>query len=405
MAFEFHSPYNGRTEERIRKVYHSLSEKDRRRYAAIEAEKLGHGGITYIAGLLDCSEHTIRRGLGELDHLEHDPAGDQQRLPGGGRKPKIEQEPEIEDNLYSVLDVHLGGHPDDPEIVWTHLSPEAIAERVTELGTPVSGPTIADWLHDHNLRRRKIKKSIPGGHTPDRDEQFVYIDSLRQGFRAAGNPIFSIDTKAKEHLGTMFRDGRACSSAPFQAFDHDYPSWSDGVLIPHGIYDPVRNHGHLNLGTSHDTSEFACDSFRWFWQRIGRYHYPRATKILWLCDGGGSNSCRHWIFKQDLGRLATAIGLPIRVAHYPAYCSKYNPIERRFFSQVTRTCSGVLLKSISFAMEQMRKTATSTGLSTTVHWIKREYETKRKATVEFMQNMPIKFDNILPLWNYTATAR
>jgi len=110
----------------------------------------------------------------------------------------------------------------------------------------------------------------------------------------------------------------------------------------YGTWDPIRNHGHLNLGLSADTSQFACESFRWFWKRIGRHHYPDPTRVLWLCDAGGSNHCRHTIFKQDLQELANELGIDIRVAHYPTYCSKYNPIERRFFSQVTRACEGVM---------------------------------------------------------------
>jgi hypothetical protein len=156
------------------------------------------------------------------------------------------------------------------------------------------------------------------------------------------------------------------------------------------------------VGFSRDTSQFACDSFWWFWRRRGRFQYPDATEILWLCDAGGSNNCRHNIFKQDLGELARRIELPIRVAHYPTYCSKFNPIERRFFSQVGRTCRGVLFDSLETVVNQMRKTKTATGLSTTVHVIKQVYERGRKATQAFLDNMNFTFDSILPMWNYTA---
>ena len=164
----------------------------------------------------------------------------------------------------------------------------------------------------------------------------------------------------------------------------------------------VRNHGHLNLGLSKDTSQFACDSFWWFWRKSGRFQYPDATEILWLCDAGGNNNCRHHIFKQDLSELAARVGLPIRIAHDPSYCSKFNPIERRFFSQVGRTCQGILFDTLGIAVEQMRKTKTATGLSTTVHVIQKAYQRGRKATQEFLNNMNITFDSILPTWNYTA---
>ena len=174
------------------------------------------------------------------------------------------------------------------------------------------------------------------------------------------------------------------------------------MLIPHGIYDLKRNHGHINLGTSHETSQFACESFRWYWKRIARQHYPHASEILWLCDAGGSNNYRHHIFKQDLETLAGEIGLPIRVAHYPTYCSKYNPIERRFFPHVTRACQGMLFDTIETATRLMRKTKTRTGLTSSVHVIKKLYHKGRKVRDNFLETARIIYDTILPKWNYTA---
>ena len=177
----------------------------------------------------------------------------------------------------------------------------------------------------------------------------------------------------------LYRKGRVrCSSA----FDHDFPSWADGVVIPHGIYDRRANVGHINLGLSHDTTQFACDSFKWFWNRIGRQRYPTATSILLVCDGGGSNSANKYIFKRDLQQLCNEIDVEIRVAHYPPYCSKYNPIERRLFPHVGRACRGMLFESIDRVVQLMRRTRTATGLRTTVNVIRRAYETKRYRTDE-----------------------
>lgn len=402
MTFQFADRYDDQTERHMRAVYETLSEKDRRRYAAVEAEKLGRGGIKYIAGLLGCSTMTISRGRAELDRLpDDDPAEGRQRRPGGGRKPKLEEIPETEDNLCSLLEFRTAGEPDDESVVWTDLSLPELSHRLADCGTPASPPTIRRWLQEQEIKLRKIEKSIPGGATADRNEQFERIADLRECFRLAGNPMFSIDTKAKEHLGRLYRAGRVWTSRPWRAFDHDFPHWADGVLIPHGIYDPRRNHGHLNLGLSRDTSEFVCDSFYWYWRRLGRFHYPQATEILWLCDAGGSNNCRHHIFKQDLANLSVRLDVAIRVAHYPSYCSKFNPIERRFFPHVSRACTGMLFDSLSRVEELMRKTATSTGLSTTVHTIQRAYETGRKAMDNLYERIPIKFDSILPRWNYT----
>ncbi len=174
------------------------------------------------------------------------------------------------------------------------------------------------------------------------------------------------------------------------------------MIIPHGIYDLKLNQGYLNLGTSKDTSEFACDSLKAWWLARGQFDYPQASSILILCDGGGSNSSRHYIFKRDLQSLANELGLELRIAHYPPYCSKYNPIEHRLFPHVTRACQGVIFKSVALVKELMDKTKTAQGLKVTVNIIDQVYKTGRKATAEFIDNMPIVFDEYLPKWNYTA---
>ena len=155
----------------------------------------------------------------------------------------------------------------------------------------------------------------------------------------------------------------------FRAFDHDFPSWATGVIIPHGIFDLARNRGHINIGLSHDTSQFACDSLRWYWNRIGQRCYPYAKSILLLCDCGGSNSAAQYLFKQDLQYLVNDLGIEIRVAHYPSYCSKFNPIERRFFPHVGRACQGMLFDTLDTVVRLMRKASTTTGLQTTVNVI------------------------------------
>lgn len=307
--------------------------------------------------------------------------------------------------MIQCLDVRTAGDPDEEDIVYTDLSPQDLADTLAEMGTPVCRDAIARWLDDAGIRRRQIRKDLPGGEHPDRDAQFERIGELVRLYEEAGNPWFSMDTKAKEHLGSLFRKGRVRGSSSFQAFDHDFPSWADGVIIPHGIFDPQRNSGHLNIGLSHDTSEFACDSFRWFWNRIGKQSYPNATSILLTCDGGGSNSATKYIFKHDLERLSKSIGVEIRIAHYPPYCSKYNPIERRFFPHVGRACAGMLFDSLATVVSLMRATKTRTGLSATVHVIKRAYELGRIATNEMKARLNIAYDQVLPKWNYVASPK
>jgi len=235
-----------------------------------------------------------------------------------------------------------------------------------------------------------------------RNEQFENIVRLRDVHIAQGNPVISMDTKKKEYLGNFYRAGHLYTTEELQVYDHDFNSQAEGIVIPHGIYDVQRNTGYIHLGTSHDTSEFACDCIRDWWYKQGHLDYPHATTILVLCDGGGSNSSRHYIFKQDLQALADELGIEIRIAHYPPYTSKYNPIEHRMFPHVTRACQGVVFKSIELVKELMEKTRTRQGLKVTVQIVDQVYQTGRRAAKDFKETMRIVFDEFLPKWNYTA---
>ncbi len=195
------------------------------------------------------------------------------------------------------------------------------------------------------------------------------------------------------------------TQAEIQVFDHDWPSLAVGVAIPHGLYDLSRNEGYIQIGTSHDTGEFACDSLRYWWQHYGSKHYPSARSILLLCDGGGSNNSRHYLFKQDLQTLANELGITIRVAHYPPYTSKYNPIEHRLFPHVTRACQGVIFESLEIVQQLIAKTKTKTGLKVFATILDRIYQTGRKVTEAFKQTMAIVFDDYLPQWNYRAVPQ
>lgn len=192
------------------------------------------------------------------------------------------------------------------------------------------------------------------------------------------------------------------TTEPIAVCDHDFPSLATGVAIPHGLYDMTDNVGYIQIGTSHDTSEFACDSIRYWWQTYGKQRYPLANSILVLCDGGGSNSSRYYIFKQDLQALVNELGIEIRIAHYPPYLSKYNPIEHRLFPHITRACQGVILQSVQLLQDLIATTTTRTGLRVFTTILDRPYQTGRKVAENFKSMMKIIFDQRLPQWNYTA---
>lgn len=397
-------PYRPEIERVMKKYYATLSEKDQRRYAAVEALKLGLGGKTYIARVLGCSEKTVHNGLVELGQLPDEPEYEAAiRKSGGGRKRYDEHHPDIDEQFLNVLKEHTAGDPMDEKVVWTDLTPDEISKLLEQKHrVKVSKSVVKKLLQKHNYRRRKAQKKQTMKTVAHRDEQFRNIQVQVAEFKAQGNPIISFDTKKKEALGNFYRAGHLYTREELHAFDHDFNTFADGVIIPHGIYDMLQNIGYIHIGTSKDTSQFACDCFRSWWLQFGRSLYPHATSILALCDGGGSNGSRHYIFKEDLQQLADELGIEIRIAHYPPYCSKYNPIEHRLFPHVTRACQGVLFTSVKLVKELIEKTKTSKGLKVFVKVIDTVYQTGRKVANDFKQTMRIVFDDFLPAWNYRA---
>jgi len=203
-------------------------------------------------------------------------------------------------------------------------------------------------------------------------------------------------------IGNFYREGKVyCTQAP-EVYDHDFNSFSEGTIIPHGIYDIKRNEGYVTLGISKDTSEFCTDCIRDWWQNYGKQNYPYADSILVLADGGGSNSSRHYIFKEDLQKLVNDIGIEICMSHYPPYTSKYNPIERRLFCHIARVWSGVVFSDIYVVNDLVNQTSTSKGLKVFSVIKEKIYATARKVSDTFKENLPIIFDSRLGKWNYTA---
>ena len=203
-------------------------------------------------------------------------------------------------------------------------------------------------------------------------------------------------------IGQLYREGQTYTQAPIEVYDHDWPKLAKAKAIPHGLYDLQHNLGYLQIGTSHDTSAFACDSIRYWWQTYGSVLYPFATSILLLCDGGGSNSSRTYLFKAALQQLSNEVGIEIRIAHYPPYTSKYNPIEHRLFPHVSRVCEGVIFDSVETVKDLMATATTRTGLKVFTTILDNVYQTGQKVAEDFKKNMSIVFDEVLPQWNYTA---
>lgn len=238
-----------------------------------------------------------------------------------------------------------------------------------------------------------------------RNQQFEIIQQERERHILLGSPVLSVDTKKKEFLGGLYREGKLyCHEGePLKRFDHDFPYLADGKVIPHGIYDVQANSGFVTLGTSSETAEFIGASLKLWWNYRGRFDYPAADTILLLFDSGGANAARSHQFKLEILKLAAQTGRTWQVAHYPPYCSKWNPIEHRFFPHVTRAMQGIYLDSAETIRACIHERATtSTGLTSRAHVLNREFQRGQKTVESVPANYPFVASEQLPQWNYTC---
>jgi len=236
----------------------------------------------------------------------------------------------------------------------------------------------------------------------NRNEQFEHIAKLKSQFVENDLPVLSIDTKKKEMIGNFYRDGKAFCTKSLEVNDHDFNSFSEGVAVPHGIYDLAKNTCYLSIGTNKDTAEFVTDNINYHWNNSIKKDYPNAKKMLILCDGGGSNSSSHYIVKEQLKLLAVKLQVEIVVAHYPPYCSKWNPIEHRAFSYISKKWQGVVFNNYDIIKELAEQTTTKAGFSVKAYINTKIYQTGKKASEEFMKTMLVNviFNDFLPKWNY-----
>ena len=391
--------YDDEIEKAMIALYKSLSEKDRRRYAAVEAKKIGNGGIRYVSILFGCDPKTINRGLNELSDKEK-MNKEGVRNSGGGPKSKLDSIEGIDAVFLEVLRLNTAGDPMKENVKWTNLSRAQIIKEMGKKGIKVSKNIVRKLLKKHKFVKRKMQKSLPTGTPKDRNEQFLNIADLRKTYEAAGDPIISIDTKKKEFIGNLYRNGSLECTETITVYDHDFPHLADGKIIPYTIYDIQNNEAFVYIVTSHDTSDFVCDAIKAWWNARGKRYYPDASSILCLADSGGSNSSRHHIFKESLQRLSNALDIELRMAHYPPYTSKWNPVEHRVFPHITRSMTGVVLKSVELVKILIEQTTTTTGLKVFARISKKVYETGKKVADNFYEWANIIFDKKLGRLNY-----
>jgi hypothetical protein len=388
--------------EKFQLMSPSFTERTKRLWCAVEARQLGWGGINIVQQATGVSKPTIRKGIKELKQpSELTPL--QSRVQGGGRKNLTIHYPDLPDALESLIDPVMRGDPESP-LRWTCKSTRLLADELNRQGYEVGATCVRFLLHELEYSLQGNKKTREGEDHPDRNEQFLYINNQVKKFLHAGQPVISVDTKKKENLGNFSNKGREyCPKGkPLETNMHDFPDEELGKAIPYGVYDIGRNEGWVNVGIDHDTAQFAANSIRRWWTRMGHYRFPNATRLLMTADSGGSNGYKHRLWKTELQKLATFMGVNITVCHFPPGTSKWNKIEHRLFSFITQNWRGRPLYDLATVVNLISNTTTDTGLLIKSAIDTNVYQTGIKVSDDEMEKVKLKPHDFHGEWNYTV---
>ena len=393
---------------RVRRKYRSLAvemdERIRRQWAAAESRDLGYGGISTVARATGLSRTTITAGLRELKLPAKKRAAEAQRIrrPGGGRRPATDKDPELVEALEALIEPMTRGDPESP-LRWTCKSTYRLAEELTKQDHPVGPRTVAKLLHESGYSLQANRKTREGKQHPDRNAQFEYINEQVQLFQRRRKPTISVDTKKKELVGDFANRGREWrpKGQPEEVRVHDFKDKELGKAIPYGVYDIVHNEGWVSVGIDHDTARFAARSIRQWWGEMGAKRFPQARHLLITADGGGSNSHRSRLWKIALQELANKINLKLSVCHFPPGTSKWNKIEHRLFSFITRNWRGKPLVSRQAIVELISSTTTRKGLTVRAALDTHTYETGIKVPDVELAKVRLTRHDFHGDWNYT----
>jgi transposase len=350
-------------ENRVTTMLPLLDEKQRRLFLALEANSIGHGGVKLIHEITGVSQTTIIRGKKELESGENT-IGTSIRKVGGGRKGITQKYEDITAVIEGIVADETYGNPEQV-LIWTTKSLRNLENVLHDRGYKISHDTIGNILREMGYSLQQNQKMLQiGGANPDRDAQFKYINNKCHEFIGQGQPVISVDTKKKEIIGNFKNNGAEYrkKKTPTRVLDHDFPIKELGKVAPYGIYDLNRNEGFVNLGTSHDTSEFAVESILRWWKTLGMNTYPGAEKLYITCDNGGSNGSNRKLWKKQLQEFANISGLAVHVSHFPSGTSKWSKIEHKMFCFISKNWRGRPLISIETVVNLINNTTSSKGL-------------------------------------------
>jgi hypothetical protein len=400
--------------ERYFRLRPFLDERTARLWAANESLAAGTGGVTLVARATGLARSTLGYGRQELRAAA---APTEQaalrggrrvrvRRPGGGRKQHSEKYPGLVEALEALVDPLARGDPESP-LRWTTKSTYKLAATLQAQGFAVSAGTVGTLLKERNYSLQGNRKIREGAPHSERDAQFEHINAQATAYQAAGQPVVSVDTKKKELVGDFANGGREWqpSGCPEEVRTHDFADPARGKGIPYGVYDLAANNGWVSVGTDHDTAEFAVATLRRWWEQMGRERYPAATQLLITADGGGSNGSRLRLWKVALQQWADTSGLILSVCHFPPGTSKWNKIEHRMFSEITKNWRGRPLESHEVIVDLIANTRTDTGLTIQAALDEGTYPTGKKIGDAEMAALALERDPFHGEWNYTLRPR
>jgi transposase len=393
---------------RFEHLRHVLDERAMRLWAAAEALALGYGGgaiVTAATGILSKRIWHGKLDLAQATGTEV-PGRQRVRRRGAGRKRLTAGDTTLVADLERLIEPATRGDPESA-LRWTTKSKAKLAEELCAQGHKVSASTVGKLVRSLGYSLRATRKEKEGSQHPDRNAQFEHINESVAAFQELGQPVVSVDTKKKELIGDFKNAGKELQpkGEPELVRVHDFIDPELGKGIPYGVYDTGRNEAWVSVGIDHDTAEFAVNTLRTWWKKMGVRAYPEAIELLVTADGGGSNASRSHLWKVELQKFADETGLTVTVCHFPPGTSKWNKIEHRLFSQITQNWRGRPLLSQQTIVNLIANTTTKTGLRVQAALDARAYETGKKVSRETLEGLSLVRDTFHGEWNYTLVPR
>lgn len=391
-------------EEKLRKKYQTilphLNEKQKRIFLSAESEYFGRGGIVKVSKISGISRVTIAKGIKEILNKDVN-LSTGTRKKGGGRKKEVFKQPDIEKALERLMEPVTRGEPESP-LLWTSKSLRNLSEELEKNNLKISRNIISRILKSKGYSLQANRKTHEGSKHPDRDLQFQFINNKVKKFQQEEMPVISVDGKKKEQIGNFKNDGREwLKKGEAEEVDvYDFPSNAEGKGIPYGVYDIINNKGWVSVGTTFDTSEFAVSTIQSWWTTMGSEIFPSANKLLITADGGGSNGSRVRLWKKEIQRFANEAKLEISICHFPPGTSKWNKIEHRLFSFITKNWRGKPLVSYEVVVNLIASTKTSKGLQVKCILDKKDYKKGIKISDKEFNKINLIKDEFHGEWNY-----